>query len=499
MESCVGEEAALGDILNGSFTAYINQDAAIIAQDFREAYSSVVHRTKKPNVLVVGPTGSGKSSLINSVFGMDLAQAGTGVPITTNFKCYELPGSPVCVYDSKGVEHGHGEEFLSSAKEFFALKHVGDPDPQYAAETIHVIWYVINSAGSRIHPFEIQLWQTLFKNLPIMFMINKADISTDEDRSALKQTVENLNLPNSLGCFETVSGNHFPMLNLTICPHCGSDDLHIRKQQKLATCETCHQQTSLLVTSQHDIVAKTLHILPGLVRDAFIQAQIISCSHKEHLAKREIQRFYSCFAKIRLPSTMVNRIAELLVWLARLWHFVENGSVVGEEIAKDLFKAFSFKEKLLVFLRQGNGERIHIVGLGILWNRCLRHLFLEIFLRSASIAPCDTSWEKTVKDCFAELTEETLLQLEKSIADFGLETVLENEMPTQMEFHPSWANSHSPLQLPTSPANIQHTHTTVSNSPPLKPKQPPNFSHSSSFTTSTHTQSPPNSGDEHNS
>lgn len=119
--------------------------------------------------------------------------------------------------------------------------------------------YVINSAGSRIMSFEEDIFRSLFSVLPIIFLMNKSDISSDEDRAILRANLEKMALPNCIGflncyfpflhtrIFETVSGHHFPMLNVTKCPSCGSDDLNIRKKQRVATCESCSKPVSAFV------------------------------------------------------------------------------------------------------------------------------------------------------------------------------------------------------------------------------------------------------------
>ena len=67
-------------------------------------------------------------------------------------------------------------------------------------------------AGSRVKPFEEEICRTLFADTPLIFLVNKADTSSDEDRAILRQTLTQLGLKSCVGNFDTVSGDHAPLL-----------------------------------------------------------------------------------------------------------------------------------------------------------------------------------------------------------------------------------------------------------------------------------------------
>ena len=59
---------------------------------------------EKANILIVGKTGVGKSTLINSIFREELAETGVGRPITQHLKKLSKEGLPITLYDTKGLE-----------------------------------------------------------------------------------------------------------------------------------------------------------------------------------------------------------------------------------------------------------------------------------------------------------------------------------------------------------------------------------------------------------
>lgn len=72
---------------------------------------------KKYNILVIGKTGVGKSSFINYFLGQDVAETGTGKPVTKpgfyEFS-FAMEGFPVILYDSWGLEADKYQEWTEN-------------------------------------------------------------------------------------------------------------------------------------------------------------------------------------------------------------------------------------------------------------------------------------------------------------------------------------------------------------------------------------------------
>lgn len=149
----------------------------------------------KINIAVVGKTGSGKSTLINGVFGREFAVAAVGEPVTTKIRRHSPPDSPLAIYDTPGFDMSANqpekvrEELIGLIK-----KGIEERDMDQA---IHCIWYCINTAANRVEPAELE-WLSAFTeenskyNVPVIIILTQ---SQDEEKAAeLKRIIDSKNL-----------------------------------------------------------------------------------------------------------------------------------------------------------------------------------------------------------------------------------------------------------------------------------------------------------------
>ncbi len=125
---------------------------------------------KRANILIVGKTGVGKSTLINAVFRGDLAKTGTGKPITQKIEEIRKPDFPLTIIDTKGLELA---EYASIKDDLIAevRNRQGDDENSY----VHLAWLCLSEEGSRIEPAEIELAKALTESeVKVIIVITKA-------------------------------------------------------------------------------------------------------------------------------------------------------------------------------------------------------------------------------------------------------------------------------------------------------------------------------------
>ena len=141
---------------------------------------------KRPNVLVCGYTGSGKTTLIKAILGDVVPEdaIGAGLPQTAGYELYVNEGGHIAIYDSKGTEQGDSlEDFKRNTTRFIDETR----KCKNADEHINLAWYVISGDGDRIQDFDRSLIKDISSIAPVIVVITKNDITKDDTRESFKR------------------------------------------------------------------------------------------------------------------------------------------------------------------------------------------------------------------------------------------------------------------------------------------------------------------------
>ena len=131
---------------------------------------------QRGNVLVIGNSGVGKSTLINSVFGEERAKTGWGSEGTTeHLEIYESNKIPFRIIDSVGFE----PSFLKKMQAINAVKKWSKKSAKKGHEDsrIHVIWFCVDGTSRKLFPEAIKNLSSatsIWESVPVVVVITKS-------------------------------------------------------------------------------------------------------------------------------------------------------------------------------------------------------------------------------------------------------------------------------------------------------------------------------------
>ena len=165
-------------------------DASTGEVTYREYESKKNINKEKVNIIVAGKTGVGKSSLINYIFGKEVAKVGYGQPVTQEIQEYDFENDNITLFDTKGIEAKDYEKTLDNIKKYLELKQ-DSPDEN---DDIHIAWLCISERGDRVEEADRELLKILSEaGIPVIGVFTKRE--SKRESSFVNKVVEDNLLP----------------------------------------------------------------------------------------------------------------------------------------------------------------------------------------------------------------------------------------------------------------------------------------------------------------
>lgn len=161
--------------------------------EFERNFDEAKQFCKRPNILVAGYTGCGKTSLIRTILGNEIVPA-KGVdnsrPCWIEFDCYE--NEEIRLWDSRGLELGEKEaDFREQMREFVAERQ----DDTNVEEHIHLVWYLIQGNGARVTDCDLALMKEIFTPDNVIAVLSKKDITRPAQAEAIRKVLLEAGIP----------------------------------------------------------------------------------------------------------------------------------------------------------------------------------------------------------------------------------------------------------------------------------------------------------------
>jgi len=166
-----------------------------LRDQFARAYKEQAEKYGRFNLAIFGKTGVGKSTLVNAIFGEEVAATGIGEPVTREAHLYVHSTEFLGIYDTRGIEVG-----VDNAKILAELAdYVTAMRSRPFAEHLHVAWYCVRSGDRRFEEAEAEFIRALQRlGLPVIMVITQVpmrDGRPHPDAIALAEDIQARDLP----------------------------------------------------------------------------------------------------------------------------------------------------------------------------------------------------------------------------------------------------------------------------------------------------------------
>lgn len=162
---------------------------------FSKAWQDKADEIGRFNLAIFGKTGVGKSTLVNAIFGSEIAETGIGEPVTMQEHLYLHQSGTLGVLDTRGLEVGKDNEALISE----LRDYLGAMRRRPLTEQLHVAWYCVRAGDRRFEHTEAEFVRALHDlGLPVILVLTQVPSSggrVHPDAEELAARIAELGLP----------------------------------------------------------------------------------------------------------------------------------------------------------------------------------------------------------------------------------------------------------------------------------------------------------------
>jgi len=164
-------------------------------EEFRRKWQEQSDKIGRFNLAIFGKTGVGKSTLINAVFGREVAKTGIGKPVTVDGELHIHDNEFLGILDGPGLEIGKDSDQIIKD----LAKLIRDRRKSPESEQMHVAWYCVRANGGRFEDTEADFIRRLSElDLPVIVVLTQAASREGKfhpDAVALSDHISELDLP----------------------------------------------------------------------------------------------------------------------------------------------------------------------------------------------------------------------------------------------------------------------------------------------------------------